>query len=817
VVVAIRVEGLERYSETQILAVIGQKVGEPLDLVAIDRGVKTLWTAFHVLASVYDQSVPGGVELRLVVTEMPSDREPRFTGNVDIDDETLLKWTLLEERAELFLHQAPRVRQRLLEGYRREGYYWAEVDIVTRGGEPADKAVLPDVIFEIREGPKVRVKEVEIRGNRSMPDRGFGLWKDGLTEYSKRQLEGPGLFNWRGSAFVQETLDADVLAMRQVYRDRGYLDAIVVVERLEFNAAKSRVRIHILIDEGPRYTVESLHITAVDWVEPENRKNSSVKPAEGGLHFPEAELLALLELKPGRAYEELLKNRDRSTLRDYYGKAGYLSHPSLPRASSWDCLEPELLRNVEKHTLQVTYRIVQGRKLTIREVLFAGSHHTRDKVLRREVSVFPGQQADLKEINRSLSRIQATGFFSNDFQPQDFNEPTYRFLPVPGQPDQVDLEYVVEEGRVVEFNITGGVDSNEGAFGIISLTMRNFDLTDTPSSFLGVFGEIYHKEAFHGGGQRLDLELAPGTRVSRFRVHFLEPDILNLHVMPVSLDLDLTKRLRIYDTHDEDRFEKRIKFGRRLDFDTSVALGLVHTNLDVSDLDSGGVPPTLVAQEALGDTELVGVTLDFARRSLDNYVNPKEGWNFRANDILYTKALGGDFEFNTVEGHWDRYHATGEKQDGTKPVLHVEVDGGVAQPFGDTDDVPYTERFFGGGAKNLRGFAFRGVGPNDPKSGFALGGQTYVSGTVEWLYPLYSIVQPGTYKPIEALRGVLFTDFGVFDPRSFTLQPDELRASVGFGIGLAHPFPLTLNFGFPVVQGDGDETELFSFSIGYNF
>src|SRR5258706_14191988 len=105
---------------------------------------------------------------------MQVDLEPRFAGNVEVDLETLRKWAQLGDRSELYLYQAPRVRERLLEGYHRQGYYWAEVDIVSRGGEakPGAPTEPPDVIFEIREGPQVHVKDVIVVGNRKFPDTG---------------------------------------------------------------------------------------------------------------------------------------------------------------------------------------------------------------------------------------------------------------------------------------------------------------------------------------------------------------------------------------------------------------------------------------------------------------------------------------------------------------------------------------------------------------------------------------------------------------------------------------------------------------------
>ena len=163
-VLSIYVVGAQRFSESQLISALGQRVDEPLDPAAINAGLKRLWTNFRVRGDVSLEEVDGGVVLFLEVEELPSDREPRFVGNDKVDDDDLRRWALLEEQQELPIHQAERVRQRLLEGYAREGFYFAEVNIVKRGAEQEAGAegrpVLPDVIFEIREGPKVRVKGV---------------------------------------------------------------------------------------------------------------------------------------------------------------------------------------------------------------------------------------------------------------------------------------------------------------------------------------------------------------------------------------------------------------------------------------------------------------------------------------------------------------------------------------------------------------------------------------------------------------------------------------------------------------------------------
>jgi outer membrane protein insertion porin family len=803
--------GAKRYTEEQLLGSLGQTVGQPLDPAAIDVAIKRLWNSFHVRAEVKFREVAGGIELRLTVEEMPVDREPRFIGNDAVDDKTILQWAALDEKSELYLYQAGRVRQRVLEGYHREGFYFAEVNVLTREGDGTQ--VLPDVIFEIREGPKVRVKSVDIQGNESMPDTRFlYFFKDGLSHLANRELEGPTLFNWFGSPFVEETLDADLLAMRNVYRERGWLDAVVELEHpLDFTADRSGVVLHVRIDEGARYKVSKLSIEGVEWVDPEDNNNRRLTPSE--LIFSQEELLALCKLVPGEYVEKVTQQKDVVALREYYGKHGHITHPSLPRRLNWSFEPPDLVFDTQHHTVEVIYRIVQGRELKIREIVFAGAHHTRDNVLRRELSVFEGARADLGELDKSLARVQATRYFNDELHPLEHRDPTYRFLPVEGDPGNVDVEYDVDEGRVIDFNISGGVDTNEGVFGTIQLSMRNFDITDMPSSFGNTFSEIYQKEAFHGAGQTLDIELSPGTQLSRYRLHFIEPDLFGTHLKPTSGEVDFQKRIRRYDSHDEDRLETRLRMGHKLSHDTFVALGFTHMDIDVSSLDSDGVPILLQFQEQQGVTTLSGPTIDLSTRQLDNVYVPHKGYDLRFSEIFYARDFGSDYDVTQSEVRTDTYLPVGEKEDGTIPVLHFEFDAGVAMPYNDTIAMPYTDRYFLGGTRTLRGFDYRGVGPFDPLSGYPLGGETFLSGTIEYLYPLHSIVQPGSFRRIEALRGGLFVDFGLLNTDAWEIDPNDLRTTVGFSIGLAYPLPLTMNFGFPIRIQDGDQRQVFSFTL----
>jgi outer membrane protein insertion porin family len=229
----------------------------------------------------------------------------------------------------------------------------------------------------------------------------------------------------------------------------------------------------------------------------------------------------------------------------------------------------------------------------------------------------------------------------------------------------------------------------------------------------------------------------------------------------------------------------------------------------IADPDNPPLPPLLLDQQGL--SHLNGTLVNFSYRNLDVLLNPREGYVGTWRNGVYGGPLGGDYQYWRSEVGFDYYHKLGDPEEDVQPSYHFRGAFGVGLPFGDTSDVPYTERFFLGGYSNMRGWEYRGVGPNTGDT--ANGGQTMLNASLEYRHPLYKVTQPGTYKEVEVFNLVIFTDWGVLDSDTWQIDPSEFRGSVGFGFGLSYPIPLTFNFGFPVLEGDGDQTQVFSFSL----
>jgi len=817
VVVEIRVQGNRRYTRSQLVAALGQQEGQPLDRRGVTAGLDVLWRSFHVVPRVSYKAVEGGVALLLEVEEIPSDFEPRFVGNSGVDDDELHEWAGLEPGEEIYLNRIPRIRQRLIDGYLEEGYYFVEIsDHVKSGGEELPGGA-SDVFFEIREGPRVKVMDVVYDGNISLPNERFLFWKTGLATLGEVDTGSRGFPFFFRPYLVEETLESDLVAMRNVYRDLGWLDAVVELDRLEFNAERDEVTVHLAIDEGEIYKVGSLTVIGVQRVRDEGDPNRvQRRPVE--LLFPEEELLELSDLEVGGTYEKRLIERDRFRLRAHYGEHGYISHGTLPLLERFEFLEPQLVYDVENHVVHVTYVLAQGQQHFIQEILFVGTDKTQDRVLRRELSIFPGEVADLKEIDDSLRRIRSIAAFRNGLS--EYQIPAeYRFVETKDSAWK-DLEFTVAESSILRFDISAAAGSDVGITGGVNLQLHNFDATKLPSSWnpWTAVKEIAQGKAFHGAGQTLNLRLFPGTEISTYSIEFREPDLFKRHLDRYSSTLSAFRGLTRFDTHDEERRELGFRIGKQLSPDSSVFAGYTTGEVKVDELDTAGEPsifnplavPQLLADQE-GETDLASVEFGYNWRSIDFPIAPNSGYVINYSTEIFDKALGSDVEFVRSRLVFDWYIPIGEDIGGPRSRFRTRFDLGLAEPYGDSETVPYTERFFLGG-RSLRGFDRRGVGPNE--NGEPIGGETQLAARFEYIFPMFSGVEPGTYQQREKFTGAVFLDVGILDTESFSLDTDELRSAVGFSVSLWLGLPLTLSFGFPIDEGKDDDKRIFRFDIG---
>lgn len=772
VVVEVVVEGAVQFPEGFYRANLQTRVGEPLSERSLQEDLKKLWERWSVKATYSVLEEPDGVRVVFRVKESPKVRAVRFHGLKALEGEEVLA-ELRGTATKLFgEYNLYRLRRELLRKLREKGFAFAEVVLHTSrtsGGLEAD--------VEVLQGPKVIVSRVVFEGLQAYRKEALMPF---LAMHETPRFLGIPLF-WKRAPFIRDAVDQDVEAVERFLQDRGWLDARAGLREVRFNGARTRATLVYDVREGERYTVSSVAL-------------------EGAKAFPVEELLPLLQLEPGEPLTRRAILKDYETLEAYYGERSY---------KNFQRLRPKRVFDPDGPRVALTYVFREGEKIRIRSIRVEGNEHTRDVVIRRELSVFPGEDVNLTEIEKSLSRIDALGLFEPGVRGSEY------FLPT-GEPGVEDLVVRVRERRNTLITFGFGLSADSGILGGISIVHRNFDIRRPPRKWSRFFREFAERRAFTGGGQELTLDLFPGSEFSNYRLRFVEPYFLGVPPHPISFEVDVFKRYRFFDEYLERRTGAAIRLGRGVTREFAVGIGARLESVQISDLVSNAPGLLRAAQGASG---LHGLEVSARYRDVDRFFFPTRGFRGQASYEVVGGPLGGDANFHQGNLRGTVYHTLFATERGQKILGSLSGTLGLSGELPGSDQVPIYERFFAGGL-SFRGFDFRGIGPR--VRGIPIGGEALALGTAELSFPLYATTNPETGAAMdEIFRGIVFLDTGSLARGVLDPEFRRFRLSVGFGVRLyippLGPFPFSLDFGWPLLQEEEDDPRVFSFSIGGRF
>ncbi|MFW6033451.1 MAG: BamA/OMP85 family outer membrane protein, partial [Phycisphaeraceae bacterium] len=287
----IRIRGLEEVPEQLARNQIRAEVGEPYDADLVQQDIVRL-TNLGRFASVRARVEPleaGGLVLSYRVEEQPVLRAVEITGNKVLKDESLRERFLIRAGDPVDPFLIERARQQIVDAYEERGYFVAEVRVDQQRLE--QQRVLE---LEVREGPRGRIAELEFEGNDTF-----------TTEQLEAQIRSDTYIPiLRPGVLSREQLELDAAALREFYRNRGYLDA-QVGRRIDLAPDQQSASVVFLISEGPQYHVENIRV-------------------EGAGLVPEQQIRQWLPLKPGAVYSAQLARESRETIEELYGRLGYL-------------------------------------------------------------------------------------------------------------------------------------------------------------------------------------------------------------------------------------------------------------------------------------------------------------------------------------------------------------------------------------------------------------------------------------------------------------------------------------------------------------
>lgn len=780
--------------EAEVLASISQKAGDPFNATRLTRSQQWLWKYKRIRVDRVDIE-PGfaadSVILTLHVTPLQTWRRAVFLGNEEFERSELELWAGLFGQS-LDTQSVEVVRHRLLTRYREEGY--AHVKI-----QRADGAE-DEVVFRIEEGPEVTVEEVIFIGNDAI--KGGAWYTPGLDIYENLKSSTGGIF--AGAPYSPLRIKEDVNAIANLFRDYGYLEVAVSSDVTFEGSEDDSAIITYTIVQGPLYTVRDVVIRSADGED---------------LRFTLEELEAQLKLKPGDPFEKSRVDRDRAALQKHYSGFGYPSAARVHRMRGGPQVDflsiggtrsasPDALVDPEEPYVDLVFVIAEGKPRRLRNVVIRGNRRTQDRVIRREIQAEPGDLVHEDDAARSARRLNGLGYFRDENRQPYVNW----FWQDIGDPDLLDLVFEVQDiGSNNRIRFGGSWNSDNGPALLIDLTKTNFDISDTPSSFGSTLAEIWNGTAFTGAGQTLNLSLRPGTVFSSFALSFTEPDLLAEHIDRLSLNVSARKNLRLFPTHDEERTQFGFTLGRRFGRYFTVFFGPETQDVKLDDIDPGA-PADLLRYA--GSNTLNTLTLGARYNTVEDPFSPIDGGNYALFLNQSGAFMGGDWDFLKATLSTETYFPLW--RDSLNRPWTLGLSGRFRKAFVDDDlgNLPYPEKFYLGGQSSVRGFNFRGIG--EDANGFAVGGDVSWNASLEMRFPVVSTRQRGLVDEFEIVRGGLFLDAGSFGESFNNLEATRVSAGVALRMRFAAlpNAPLSLDFAWPLQDEPGDDTRVFSFTIG---
>ena len=733
VVKDIRVEGAQRTEAGTVFSYLPIKVGERIDDERASQAVKALYATGFFRDVRLERE---GDVLVVAVQERPTISSITFVGNKEFDTDTVrkaLKDIGLSE-ARIFDRSAlDRAEQELKRQYITRGLYSAKVQTTVTPQERNRVAVN----FTIDEGPATRIQRINIIGTKAFTERQL------LGEIT---LTTPGWLTWytKNDQYSKQKLQADLEVLRSFYQDRGYLEFNVESTQVSISPDKENITITVNVSEGPLYKVGDVRLG-------------------GELLVDEAELRRLIRVQPGDTFSRARLQASAKDISDRLGAEGY----AFANVNA----VPELDR--DKATASFTFFVDPGRRVYVRKVNISGNPKTRDEVIRREVRQLEGAWYDGPRIERSKIRIRRLGYFEPDI---NIETP-----PVPGSPDQVDLEITVVEKTTGNLLAGVGYSSTDGVVFSASVSQQN------------VFGS--------GNSVALAVNTSKYNRTYSFAL--VEP---YWTVDGVSRTLEFYQRKTdptglAISQYASDTIGGALGFGVPFTETDTVNVGfrVEHTDLTLF-LDSPQIYFDFIEEFGNPNWSLT-TTVGWSRDSRDDILYPTRG---RLQSALLEIGLPpGDLKYYKVQYlHQWFFPVFGDL------IMMLRGDVGYGDGYGGKP-LPFFRAFYAGGTGSVRGYESSSLGPRDA-FGNVLGGKRKIIGNAEAFYPIL--------KGDKSVRGSVFVDAGQIYANGDQKDNEAFRYTAGVGLSWNSPIgPLKFSYAVPLNEKEGDRIQKFQFQIGSVF
>ncbi|HEY5777905.1 MAG TPA: outer membrane protein assembly factor BamA [Terrimicrobiaceae bacterium] len=722
-------------SKARVIDNLATRIGAPYSERAAEADIRALYATGGVAnVRIFAEPFADGVRVTVLLQGRPIIEEILIEGAEQIPLRRVRKEVSSKVGEVLSEEKLEADRQKILKIYEDRNY--SDVDVQYRIQEIAGTNQVR-VIFQITEGPRLVIRRINFFGNDSVRSRD-------LIKVMKTRPRNILTFFNKSGRLLPAQMEEDRVAIRTLYQNRGFADAEVTdVQTVPLEG--TGVELNITIVEGIQYRVNTVKLEGVNIVPPDEIR-ARLKMVDGSLFTPKG------------------MGDDLKTLRDFYGTRGYVDMLAVP----------EILP-AGPGSVDVTYRIDEGVQSYVNLINIQGNNRTKDRVIRRELAVKPGEIFDTTLVNVSRQRLENLNYFSRvEMSPAD--------TIVPGRKD---LNVIVEEKRTGSFNFGAGFSTIDSLVGFAELQQSNFDLFNWPS--------------FVGGGQRFRIRGQYGLERKDFVISLTEPWFLG-YQLSVGVEGYYREANFLSDVYDQTNYGAVFQARKQLWRSLSGRVEYRIEGIRIFDVDEDNAGQ--VIQDSAGTYTKSAFSGSLVWDTRDSLFLTRRGEVVDLTAFISGGALGG-----TVEDYGISLEAAKYVLLPWDIIFLVKGELAVVDSYGGSDDVPIFDRLYLGGSNNLRGFDYREVGPVDefdnPIGGSSLGYMTF-----EVTIPIISRV-----------RAAIFSDFGFVNPTAYDFSTSNLNADIGVGLRLDLPIgPIRVDYGYPIIYDSfNGPPGKFNFNIGYQF
>lgn len=758
-------EGGTQFDPKPVLSRLKTKTGDDFSQLTFDSDLKAL-------AQEYDRVEPeirvdqGQVVITIRVAAKPIIREIQIEGAEKYSTSKLLQELDVKPGTVFNRQTFNKAFNKLKEFYFKNGYFEAQLDYTL---VPTSTCNQVDVKIHIVEGRPGLIRKIVLKGftkseqndiTEQMYLKSYNFFTSWLT--------GTGLYR-------DEALEQDRATILNYLHNKGYADARVDID-LQEDPETGKLIIEITAHRGSQYRVGSITV-------------------QGNSLIPTDDLMKRAIIHAGDVYSPEKIHETSQAMKDLYGQKGYID------AS----VQYETQLKEDQPVFDVDFQVDEGEQYKVGLIHIFGNSSTQSNVILRESNLVPGETFDSRKLRATQQRLEAVGYFKS------VNVYAVRTPDDAALGDNYRDVYIeVEETSTGNISLFMGLSSMDDVFGGLDLTERNFQIGNI---FKAIKGDV---SSLRGGGEYFHARGTAGKKQSNILLSWLNPYV-NDSLWRLGVELSQTYS----------KLQKHVKvvtYGGSVTasyplstyWTAGMRQRLRHSHDHINIEPKGTSPAALQSvQKVKEQLDQQGLISAFSGNinydSVDNPYKPHKGW--RSYFEAELAGIGGSYVFGKFSYLNSIYFPIW-----SKGTLKLRGDFAYLLPFGKTsvNGMPYSERFFLGGDRSMRGYKPWQFGPlvkvlND--AGQSVETDTPVGGLSSAYLSLEYNQQ--IFRMLDAF---IFLDVGSLNLSKLTFSKTRATAGGGIRIDIGNRTPIMLGWGHVFCRSDREhKAQPFFFSMGGQF